>query len=358
MPGLNLKMSEPLRIAICTAQVPFIYGGNEVLVDGLRDALLARGHQISVIAVPYKWYPRQQLISSALAWRMLDITEADGQRVDLAICTKFPSYMVRHPNKVTWLVHQFRQAYDWFGTPHSDFTNSPEDTRVRRLVHRMDSTALGESRAIFTISRNVANRLRRFNSLQGVPLYPPVRQELSLQPGAYGDYIFSLNRLDSAKRLDLLLDALVLAPGVKAVIAGTGPQAEALKRHTSRLGLIGRVDFAGFVSDAEASQFYANARAVYFAPVDEDYGYGAVEALQAARPVITTTDAGGVLEFVEDCATGLVTPPDAPSLSRAIMRLMQDEEYASTLGRAGRERVANITWDHVVDTLLGAAGFA
>ena len=345
-------MSSTLHIAICTAQVPFTYGGNEALVDGLRDALAARGHKVAVIALPYKWYPRPQLIASALAWRMVDITESDGRRVDLAICTKWPSYVVRHPCKVTWLVHQFRQAYDWFGTPLSDFTSSPEDVRIRRLVARIDRKTLAESRRIFTISRNVADRLRRFNGLEGTPLYPPVRQGLALEPGPYGDYVFALNRLDAAKRLDLLLEALALAPGVRAVIAGTGPDAEALQRRAARLGISDRVEFAGFVSDEQASRYYASARAVYFAPVDEDYGYGAVEALQAARPVVTTTDSGGVLEFVEDEVTGLVTPPDPAVVARSLAELMSGPDKAARLGAAGRERVKGVTWDGVVDTLL------
>src|SRR5436305_3744214 len=86
-----------LRIAICTTQVPFVYGGNEVLVDGLRDALLARGHRVSVISLPYKWHPRTQTILGAMAWRLLDLSEADGEAIDLAICTKWPSYVLKHP---------------------------------------------------------------------------------------------------------------------------------------------------------------------------------------------------------------------------------------------------------------------
>src|SRR3954451_5499195 len=223
--------TNPLHIAICTAQVPFARGGNEVLVEGLRDALVARGHRVEIIALPYKWYPRPQVVSGALAWRMLDITEANGVKIDVAICTKWPSYVVRHPCKVTWLVHQHRQVYDMFGTPLSDFTNSPEDVRIRRLVMRIDRKALLESRHVFTISRNVANRLRRFNSIEGTPLYPPLRAGLRLEPGPYGDYIFSMNRLDAAKRIDLLLNALAKAPGVRAIIAGTGPDADALRKH-------------------------------------------------------------------------------------------------------------------------------
>lgn len=347
-------MPEGLHIAICTSQVPFVRGGNEVLVEGLRDALAAKGHHVEIIALPFKWYPHAQIVSSALAWRMLDIIESNGRPIDLAICTKFPSYVVQHPRKVTWLVHQFRQVYDWFGTPMSDFTNSPEDARIRRSIIEMDRNTLAESRRIFAISRNVAGRLRHFNGLEATPLYPPLRSGLDLAPGPYGDYIFSMNRLDAAKRIDLLLDALVLAPGVRAVVAGTGPDAEALKRRAGRLGISGRVEFAGFVSDEQASRLYANARAVYFAPVDEDYGYGAVEALQAARPVITASDSGGVLEFVEEGVTGLVTPPDPGAIARSIARLASDQDLAGRLGHAGRERVKNISWDTVVNSLLGA----
>lgn len=345
-------MAESLRIAICTAQVPFVYGGNEVLVDGLKAALIERGHRVEVIALPYKWYPRPQLVSSIMAWRMVDITEANGQPIDLAICTKFPSYAVRHPNKVTWLVHQFRQAYDWYGTSLSDFTGSTEDVRVRRIVQNADRKTLGESRKLYAISQNVANRLQRFNGLHATPLYPPIRSGLDLTPGPYGDYIFSLNRLDAAKRLNLLIEALPYAPGVKAIIAGTGPESDNLKKLAAKLGVTNRVEFAGFVSDAEASRLYTNAHAVFFAPVDEDYGYGAVEALQAARPVVTTTDSGGVLEFVENNVTGLVTPADPPAIARALLRLHASPEEAFRLGATGHERVKSITWNRVVDELL------
>lgn len=348
-------MPEPLHIALCTTQVPFVRGGNEVLVEGLRDALRERGHKVEVVALPYKWYPREEIVSGALAWRLIDLSEANGQRIDLAICTKWPSYVLRHPCKVTWLVHQHRQAYDWFGTPLSDFTNAPEDVRVRRIVAQMDRKTLAESRKIFTISRNVAKRLRRYNGLEGAPLYPPVRSSLKLAPGRYEEYILSIGRLDAAKRVDLLLEALALAPGVRAVIAGTGPDVDALKKEASRLGIANRVEFTGYVPDEEVVRLYEHARAVYFAPVDEDYGYGAVEALTAARPVIATGDSGGVLEFVEDGVTGLVTAPEPAAIARSISKLASDADEAARLGMAGRERVKDISWDGVVAALLGAA---
>jgi glycosyltransferase involved in cell wall biosynthesis len=118
------------------------------------------------------------------------------------------------------------------------------------------------------------------------------------------------------------------------------------------LGLGDRVRFAGRVTDAEAVDLYAGARAVYYAPVDEDYGFATIEAFASAKPVVTTTDAGGVLEFVEDDVTGLVTDPTPATLAPALAALAADPTRAARLGTAGAARVQDITWDHVVDTIL------
>src|SRR6185436_18072751 len=139
----------------------------------LRQNLERRGFKVDVAGVPFKWYPPSELVRQALVWRMLDVTESNGTPVDLVIPTKFPSYLVRHPRKVAWLFHQHREAYDLYGTPYCSFTSSPEDTEVLEAIHAMDAAGLGECRRIHTISRNVADRLHRFNGLFGEPLYPP-----------------------------------------------------------------------------------------------------------------------------------------------------------------------------------------
>ncbi|HMA38090.1 MAG TPA: glycosyltransferase family 4 protein [Chloroflexia bacterium] len=347
-----------MQIAVCTAQVPFVQGGNEVLVAGLVAALRARGHQVAEIALPFKWYPRESLVGSVLAWRLVDIAAANGVPIDLAICTKFPSYVVQHPRKIVWLVHQYRQAYDWFGTPWSDLTATPEDTRFRRWLAALDRRTIGEARAVYAISRNVAARLQKFNGLAATPLYPPLRP--GFHPGPAGDYVLHLNRLDAAKRVDLLLRAAALVPpdaaaGLRYLIAGDGPDRAALERLAATLGLGDRVRFLGRVPDAEAAELYAGARAVYYAPVDEDYGFATVEAFQSGKPVITTQDAGGVLEFVEDGVTGLVTAPEPARVAESLARVAADRALCLRLGTAGQARVAGITWDHVVDTLLAGA---
>jgi glycosyltransferase involved in cell wall biosynthesis len=341
------------RIIICNAQVPFVRGGAEYLVDGLRDALREHGHMVDVVSLPFSWEPAAHILHSALAWRMLDLTQVNGEPVDQVICTKFPSYLVRHPHKVIWLVHQHRQAYDWYGTPMSGFVNTAEHRSIRKSILRMDRQGLGEAQARFAISRNVSQRLYRFNHLPSTPLYPPSRYANDLYAGAYGGYILSPARLDRAKRLDLLLEALAhTSTPVRALFAGTGPDQERLGKLVARLNLGERVRFLGFVDDATLVDLYAGARAVYYAPVDEDYGFATVEACAAARPVITTDDAGGVLEFVADGVNGYVLPPDPARIASRIDMLLADATLAERLGHAGPERVRDISWSHVVQSLV------
>lgn len=343
----------PKRILICATQVPFVRGGAELLVEGLRDALRERGHSVDVVSLPFAWQPHEQIAQSALAWRLLDLTHVNAAPVDQVICTKFPSYAVRHPRKVVWLVHQHRQAYDWYGTPFSDFANTAEDRAIREQLLRMDRALLGEAARRYTISRNVGERLRRFNGLGSTPLYPPSRYASRLRAGPYGEYILSDARLDAAKRLDLLLRALARTKtAARCVLISAGPERARLERLAADLGLGARAEFRGYVGDDELIGLYAGARAVYYAPFDEDYGFTTVQALAAARPLITSTDAGGVLEFVEDGVNGLVAPPDPDAIAGQIDRLAADKALAARLGAAGPAHVSGIGWDGVVDALV------
>jgi glycosyltransferase involved in cell wall biosynthesis len=288
-----------------------------------------------------------------LAWRMIDLTEVDGKPVDLVIATKFPSYFVQHPNKVVWLVHQHRQAYDWYGTSFSDFSNTSDDRTLRDQLIRADTHALREAKAVYTISQNVAKRLKRFNFIDGTPLYPPSKYSEQLYGAEYGDYILSDARLDAAKRLDMFVAAAALMRHpIKIIMTSVGPLQAQLAAQIHHLGLQERVIMRGFVSDEELVELYAHARAVYYAPFDEDYGFTTVQAMQAARPVITTHDAGGTLEFVRHQHNGLVVDPTPHAIAQALDAVAGDINYAQTLGSRGPDTVDSIGWQQVVQTLV------
>ena len=340
------------RICLCAVQAPFITGGAEILVEELRDQLKARGYAVDVVDVPFKWYPVRDLIQQALLWRWIELTESNGIPIDMVIPTKFPSYLVRHPMKVTWLFHQHREVYDLYGTAYCSFTDDPEEQEIRRNIIRMDNKTLRESRALFTISQNVSERLMRYNDIPSVPLYPPPRYAGRYRSGEFGDYAPYAGRLDPLKRCDLLIEAFRHVPkDARLILAGTGPQRENLERQAERLGLTERVAFAGFVPEQELLDLYANAFAVVYAPVDEDYGYVTVEAFLSGKPVVTCSDSGGTLEFVEHGISGLVVEPRPEELGQAVARLYRERALAREMGEAGRPRVRDIGWDRVIDSL-------
>jgi glycosyltransferase involved in cell wall biosynthesis len=269
------------------------------------------------------------------------------------IATKFPSYVVRHPRKVVWLLHQFRQAWDLDRTELGQFSESAEDRAMRQKVLELDRVALGEARAIFTTSSIVAQRLRDSTGLDADVLAPPPAP-LDFHCTAYEDFILSVNRLDRAKRIDLLIEAAAQAPSVRVVIAGDGPDRERLEELARTRGLDGRATFTGRVTDVELADLYARCLGVYYAPVDEDYGLVPYEAFLSQKPVITATDAGGPLDIVRDRETGLVIAPTAEDLARACVWLREHEDEARAFGRAGREVARVVTWDVCIERLLAS----
>jgi glycosyltransferase involved in cell wall biosynthesis len=340
-----------VRIAVCAPQVPFARGGAEIFADDLVTELRARGHETDLVTVPYKWYPGERVLSQAFLWRLLDLTESDGRAIDLAIATKFPSYAVRHPNKVVWLLHQFRQAYELDRTDLGQFGESAEERATRRAVQRLDRVALGEAKKVFATSRNVAERLKSATGLDAeVMPHPP--QELPYRTESYDDFVLSVGRLDRAKRHELLLEALAADSTLRCVIVGDGPDRDRLEDVARRHGLDGRAQFAGRVDEEELAALYARCLAVYYAPVDEDFGMVPYEAFLSEKPVVTTTDAGGPLEVVTDRRTGLVCEPQAAALAQACSWLREHVDDAKAWGRAGKEIARRVSWDETIERLL------
>jgi glycosyltransferase involved in cell wall biosynthesis len=229
------------------------------------------------------------------------------------------------------------------------------DVRLRARLMELDRGALGESVAIFSNARNTAARLAHYNGLEAEPLYHPPPLAGKLKNGPSGNYFLSVGRLETVKRVDLIIHAMARVDRAwRLVIVGDGPLRQQLAATAEAEGVADRVTFTGAVEEAALVDLYAGACAVVFPPYDEDYGYITLEAFLARKPVITTTDAGGPLEFVDDGVTGLVTPPEVDSLGAAMSRVAQDRHLARSLGDAGYERARAITWDGVVERLVEA----
>ena len=342
------------RILVADAHVPFVTGGAELHVRSLIDVLRHRGYEVDLVALPFRSQPKDELLAQAAAWRLLDLSSSNGQPVDVLIATRFPTYFARHPRKVAWVIHQHRAAYELCGTPYSDFEHTEADVGLRRKLFELDARMLGECRHVFANSNNTARRLQTFNGVAAEGLYHPPPHADRLRQGPYGDYALVVGRLESVKRVDLAIAAMAhVPPPLKLIVAGDGSQRAAAERMVAEHGLRDRVVFAGAVGGDQLVDLYAGALLVVYAPFDEDYGYVTLEAFLSAKPVITATDSGGTLEFVVDDRNGYVCQPEPAAIGAAIARLAADRTRAAQLGQAGLTRARQITWDGVVERLLG-----
>ncbi len=347
------------RILLATVQVPFVRGGAELHAEGLLRALRANGCEAEIASIPFKWYPPERILDAILTCRLLDLTEYHGTPIDLLIGLKFPAYLIPHPRKVLWILHQHRAAYDLWGHPLGDLHYFPTGGQVREAIVQADRKLIPEARAVFANSRNVARRLRRYCGLESQTLYHPPPRAESFYCAAAEDFLFCPSRLNRAKRQELVLEALALTRlPVVVCFAGAADEAayaEQLRALARSRGVEERVRWLGNISVEEKIAHYARALGVIFPPVDEDYGYVSLEAMLSAKPLITCTDSGGPLEFVEPGATGLVSEPSAGALAEALDQLWENRAEARTMGQAARERYAGmrISWETVIETLLG-----
>ena len=347
-----------MRIVIATVQIPFVTGGAESHAAGLKAALVREGHEAEIVTVPFNPAVPERIADQMLACRLLDLSEIHGARVDRVIGLKFPAYLIPHPNKVVWVLHQHRAAYDLWDYPFEDLSASPAAVMVREAIRRGDQL-LNEAKAVFANSRNIANRLGHFCGINATPLYhPPPHADEFFCADRTDDYFFFPSRFSASKRQSLVLEALALVrEKVKVRFAGVADSAEygkRLRQLAAKLGVEARVEWLGQISEEQKRENYARAVAVVFPPVDEDYGYITLEAMLSSKAVVTCEDSGGPLEFVAPRKTGLVTKPTAAALAEGLDELWQDRGLALKLGRAGRESYQRLglSWTDVVKKLL------
>lgn len=342
-----------MKVAVVNNYVPFLRGGAEFLADSLVSKLAEYGHEPLHIKIPFKWYPSEKVLDHILACRLIKL-----ESVDRVIALKFPAYYIKHENKVLWLLHQFRQAYDLWGTPFQDIPNNEEGLRIRQTIIDSDNTYFQEVVKIYTNSEVTSQRLKSFNGIESEVLYPPLISPELYHCDSYGDFIFYPSRLSPSKRQHLLLESLQYTKNpVRVVLAGDAEDSEYCK-HLNFLvekhGLSSRVTLLSFISQEEKAKLFSEALGCAYLPYNEDsYGYVTLEAFHSKKTVVTCTDSGGTHILVKHEETGYVVEPDPQQIAKSIDQLYQEKSLARKLGQAGFDALIalHITWDNVIQRL-------
>ena len=344
-----------MKVAIATVQVPFIRGGAELMTENLCHNLKAKGHQVEVISIPFVFNNKNTIKDNMEYWKKQDFNHFDSGSVDTVICLKFPAYYLQHPNKVLWLMHQHRSVYDLWDTPYGDSSTDSTACALRKDIIQDDTRSLSSSTKNYTISKTVSNRLKQYNNIDSEPLYQPSPLSKILKPGNQDPYIFYPSRLEGLKRQELLIRAAAHCnTPCNILIAGTGSMSSILQHLINELQLQRRVRILGHVDTQELVSLYSNSLGVFFAPINEDYGFVTLEAMQSAKPVITCKDSGGPLEFVIDGETGYIVDPVPEQVAEKIDALYRDRNEAKNIGMNAYDTYnkMGLSWDNVANKLL------
>ena len=194
----------------------------------------------------------------------------------------------------------------------------------------------------------------RFDRLEG--------QDLSHFRNMYAlpfeEIVFSVGRIVQEKGLDLLIQAMPLVlrdhPSAKVVIAGKGPELEALRSLAWQVGVGEKVLLTGFISDDDRDKLFKIADCAAFPSLYEPFGIVALEAMAARCPVVVS-EVGGLQDVVDHNKTGIVVyPNNVDSLAWGIVHTLQHPKWsAARVENAYRVVVERYNWQHIARMTAG-----
>ena len=343
-----------MKVALVNTLTPYVRGGAEIVAEDLAEQLNVFGHEAQLFRIPFPLSFDTRVMDSLLAARMLHFDDYDR-----VIAFKFPAYSVKHPAKVIWMFHQFRQIYELADT-ELRIPNTPQGNWMTERIHAADNVYISEARHVFTIAQESHDRLKQYNGIESEILRTPLKDISVFRHGKTGDYIFCASRIDRLKRQDMAVQAMKYTKsGVKLIIAGQCPDKELMEEMRAYIrenGLEQKVLIRDeWITEEEKIDYIANCLGVIYIPFKEDSsGIVTMEAQYSGKPVITCLDSGGTTEFVQDGETGYVTKPTPRGLAAAMDMLYEERLAAEKMGHTGYDEIMgrNMTWENTIRRLL------
>ena len=202
---------------------------------------------------------------------------------------------------------------------------------------------------IVCVSDYVRNDLIR----RGIPAemtttVPTCMDMPDLGPRREGDYILSLGRLVGTKGLKYLIEAM-RDVDCRLVMCGKGPESKNLEKQIAELGLQGKVEMRGYVSEEEKAELIDGCRLFVMPSLFESFGLAALEVMARGKPLVYSS-VNGLPETVGAGGTG-VPPKDPKALADAVNAMLADDGGRAEKGRLAREQAETFTWERHIGTL-------
>ncbi|WBB82176.1 glycosyltransferase family 1 protein [Micromonospora sp. WMMD882] len=362
-----------MRIAIVTESFPPDVNGVAHSVVRVAEHLLARGHELLVVApappggrrrtvddqpypvvrIPSVPMPRYQsfrlgLPGSRLADTLLtyapDVVHLaspfvlGGRAATLAARHRLPTVAV-YQTDVASYAREYRlgwgEAAAW--------------RRIREIHNSAGRTLAPSTRAAADLIANGVERIWLWRRGVDAERFQPARRDPAIRRRLAPDgqvLVGYVGRLASEKRIELLAETARL-PGVRVVVVGDGPSRRELTR------ALPGVLFLGARHGDELARIYASLDVFAHTGPYETFGQTVQEALASGVPVVAPA-AGGPVDLVQSGRTGLLVPPgDGTALAAAVADLAADPRRRREYGEAGRAAVSRRSWAAIGDELLG-----
>ena len=360
---------------------PLVVGGISAHADGLARALVRAGHEVAVLTMHHPDAPDDSMVDGVrvlrarteLPWLPDDhfvahMAGANHHLVALAALLGGwrPDIIHAHDWLVAWAGHTLHAS---LGLPLVATIHATERGRSGGHISPGQPTAINsvewwltyEAARVICCSefmrREVIDAFQLPqdkvdvvpNGVDPEDWAPPAREVRSRSDRPL---IVSWGRVQYEKGFQTLVHALpevrLAAPGVRAVVAGTGSYLPDLHATARAVGVDDICDFPGFVPDDELKGLLHRASVAVIPSFYEPFGIVALEAMAAGAPVVAAAS-GGLIEVIDGTGAGQLYPPgDAGALSGALRRALADPDALSAQRRAAFELLAaRYTWDAV-----------
>jgi glycosyltransferase involved in cell wall biosynthesis len=198
-----------------------------------------------------------------------------------------------------------------------------------------------------TNSDTTRARIRSYFGRDSRVVHPPVHTS-RFRPAQPGDHYLVLSELVSHKRIDAAVRAFSRL-GLPLVVAGDGPEREALARLGGRVRLLGNVD------EERLAEAYVAADVFALLSLHEPWGIVVNEAAASGLPLVLSNRVGAAYDLLSDGENGYIVPAgDAEAAGAALRRLAEDAELRRRMGSRSRELVRGWGYEPSVENFVAA----
>lgn len=358
-----VSLDGSMKIAQVCARYSPDRGGVETHVQEISEGLAARGIRVEVLTTdPTGSLPHVQVINDVLVRRFFSIAPGAAYFFSPGLY----EYLRRHSGDYDLVhahgYHSFPALYAGLSKRRNKLIFTPHyhgvgHTSVRRLLHvpykRLGKTVFETADSVICVSRYERSQITRAfkvddTKISVVPNGVNLRELTQLKrTPRIPSRILYVGRLERYKRVDRLIEAIkYLGDGIVLDVVGTGADRPRLEQLATRLGVKGRVNFAGTLSRRELLNYFSDAGAFVSLSKHEAFGITVAEALTVGIPSVVA-DESALSEFIDNTNCFGVGNADDPEL------------VAGTILRAMKRTIPGIkpfNWATVTDRILEVYG--